>query len=49
MQMRGIDLAAIDFYHQALIQKFASANAGLDITFLHADAHCLIKKLDKNE
>ena len=43
MQMRGIDLAATDFNHRALIQKFARADAELDIIILHADAHCLMK------
>lgn len=42
MQMRGIDLAATDFNHRALIQKFARADAELDI-IIPTDAHCLMK------
>ena len=39
----GIGPAATDFYYRTLIQKFASADAELDMTIVHADAPTLVK------
>ena len=41
----GIGPAATDFYYRTLIQKFASADAALDMTIVHADAPTLVKNL----
>ena len=41
----GIGPAATDFYYRTLIQKFASADAELDMTIVHADAPTLVKNL----
>ena len=41
----GIGPAATDFYYRTLIQKFASTDAELDMTIVHADAPTLVKNL----
>ena len=41
----GIGPAATDFYYRTLIQKFASGDAELDMTIVHADAPTLVKNL----
>ena len=41
----GIGPAATDFYYRSLIEKFASEDADLDMTIVHADASTLVKNL----
>ena len=41
----GIGPAATDFYYRNLIKKFASGDANLDMTIVHADAPTLVKNL----
>ena len=41
----SIGPAATDFYCRTLIQKFASTDAELDMTIVHADAPTLVKNL----
>ena len=41
----GIGPAATDFYYRTLIQKFASIDAKLEMTIVHADAPTLVKNL----
>ena len=41
----GIGPAATDFYYRTLIQKFASTDAKLEMTIVHADAPTLVKNL----
>ena len=41
----GIGPAATDFYYRNLITRFASEDADLDMTIVHADAPTLVKNL----
>ena len=41
----GIGPGATDFYYRSLIEKFASEDADLDMTIVHADASTLVKNL----
>ena len=41
----GIGPAATDFYYRNLITRFASEDAALDMTIVHADAPTLVKNL----
>ena len=41
----GIGPAATDFYYRSLIEKFASEDADLDMTIVHAEASTLVKNL----
>ena len=41
----GIGPGATDFYYRSLIEKFASEDADLDMTIVHADAPTLVKNL----
>ena len=44
----GIGPAATDFYYRNLITRFASEDADLDMTIVHADAPTLVKNLMDN-
>ena len=41
----GIGPAATDFYYRNLITRFASKDADLNMTIVHADAPTLVKNL----
>jgi aspartate racemase len=45
----GIGPAATDFYYRRLISTFASKNATLELTIVHADTPTLVSNLTRND
>ena len=45
----GIGPAATDFYYRRLIATFASRNAPLELTIVHADTPTLVRNLASND
>jgi aspartate racemase len=42
----GIGPAAMDFYYRRLISTFASKQAALDLTIVHADTPAVVQMLE---